>query len=52
MKMLEIFFELLFKYQRLKYELKCNYETHKMDLSIKYNDYLKENYEANTTRNS
>ena len=37
-----MFFDILIKYQQLKIELKCRYETHKMNCRIVYDKHLEE----------
>lgn len=44
MKIIKTFFELLSKYQELKTDLKCRYETHKLDCRIAYDKHYKELY--------
>jgi hypothetical protein len=42
MKTIQMFFDILIKYQQLKIELKCRYETHKMNCRIVYDKHLEE----------
>lgn len=44
MKAIQMFFEILSKYQQLKTELKCRYETHKMNCRITYDEHYKKLY--------
>ena len=44
MKAIQMFFEILSKYQQLKTELKCKYETHKMNCRITYDKHYKKLY--------
>jgi len=44
MKTIKLLFEVMVKYQEIKYQLKRNYEIHKMELKIAYNEYLKDSH--------
>ena len=44
MKSIKIFFQILSEYQKLKTELKCKYETHKLNCRIAYDKHYKEQY--------
>jgi len=42
MKGLQMFFEMMVKYQQIKFELKCNFEKLRVDLRIYYATKIKE----------
>lgn len=42
MKAIQMFFEMLVQYQRLKYELKANFEKYKVEVKIMYAERMKE----------
>lgn len=42
MKFWQYFFQMLKEYQQIKYTLKCNYETHKLNCSLRYMEKQKE----------
>jgi hypothetical protein len=41
MKAIQMFFQMLSEYQKLKTELKCRYETHKLECRLRYDNEYK-----------
>jgi hypothetical protein len=44
MKTIQMFFDILYKYQQLKYKLKCEYENYKLQCKIKYVKHYKKTF--------